>query len=99
MRRLIRELTSTHSFFKLRRGGRVVLCSGAAGIRAAGEAGDWRALEAFLRLSFPGDYRRDASINVTATANTQQAAVVCTEEQRQRLIELRQRLLAEGRGN
>src|SRR5262249_27968529 len=25
-----------------------------AGIRAAGKAGDWRALEAFLRLSFPG---------------------------------------------
>src|SRR5215471_21806321 len=58
-----------------------------AGIKAAGEAGDWRALEAFLRLSFPGDYRRDANINVTATANTQQAAVVCTEEQRKRLIE------------
>ena len=70
-----------------------------AGIRAAGEAGDWRALEAFLRMSFPSDYRRDSSINVTATANTQQAAVVCTEEQRQRLIALRERLLADGGGN
>jgi len=66
------------------------------GIRAAGEAGDWKALEAFLRLSFPADYRKaDAQVSVTATASTQQAAVVCTEEQRQRLIELRQRLLAE----
>src|SRR5262245_46307205 len=64
-----------------------------AGIRAAGEAGDWRALEAFLRMSFPSDYRRDASINVSATASSQQAAVVCTEEQRARLIELRERLL------
>ena len=70
-----------------------------AGIKAAGEAGDWRALEAFLRMSFPADYRRDASINVSATASSQQAAVVCTEEQRQRLIELRERLLAKGGGN
>ena len=69
-----------------------------AGIKAAGEAGDWRALEAFHRMSFPSDYRRDASVNVTATANAQQAAVVCTEEQRQRLIELSGRLLAEGGG-
>src|SRR6516225_6380666 len=67
-----------------------------AGIRAAGEAGDWRALEAFLRMSFPADYRRAASINVTATANAQQAAgVVCTEEQRQRLIALREKLLSQ----
>ena len=64
-----------------------------AGIRAAGEAGDWRALEAFLRLSFPSDYRKaDTQVNVTATA--QQGQVVCTEEQRQRLIALRERLLA-----
>ena len=66
-----------------------------AGIKTAGEAGDWRAWAEYLRLSFPADYRRDASINVTATANAQQAAgVVCTEEQRQRLIALRERLLA-----
>ena len=32
-----------------------------ARIKAAGEAGDWRASEAFLRMSFPADYRRDAS--------------------------------------
>ena len=64
-----------------------------AGIKAAGEAGDWRALEAFLRLSFPSDYRKaDTQVNVTATA--QQGQVVCTEEQRQRLIALRERLLA-----
>jgi hypothetical protein len=67
-----------------------------AGIKAAGEAGDWRALEAFLRMSFPADYRRDASINVSAAATTHQAAgVVCTEEQRRKLIELRQRLLSQ----
>src|SRR5262245_24183458 len=64
-----------------------------AGIRAAGEAGDWRALEAFLRLSFPADYRKaDTQVNVTATA--QQGQVVCTEEQRQRLIALREKLLS-----
>ena len=65
------------------------------GIRAVREAGDWRAWEAFLRMSFPADYRRDASINVTATASAQQAAVVVTEEQRQRLIALRERLLSQ----
>jgi hypothetical protein len=59
-----------------------------AGIRAAGEAGDWRALVAFLRMSFPADYRGDGSINVNATATAQAAApaLVCTEEQRQELI-------------
>lgn len=57
-------------------------------IKRAGEAGDWRASEAFLRLSFPADYRRDASINVNATAMAQAAApaLVCTEEQRHQLI-------------
>ena len=70
-----------------------------AGIRAAGEAGDWRALEAFLRLSFPADYRQAGSTKVEVTATAQQAAVVCTEEQRQRLIALCERLLAERGGN
>jgi len=67
---------------------------------AACEAGDWRALEAFLRVSFPTDYRKtDAQVNVTATASAQQAtAVVCTEEQRKRLIALREKLLAGRRG-
>jgi hypothetical protein len=45
-------------------------------------------------MSFPADYRRDASINVSATAGVQQAELVCTEGQRKRLIELRERLLA-----
>ena len=49
-------------------------------------------------MSFPADYRKtDAQVNVTATANAQQAAVVCMEEQRRRLIALRERLLAEAR--
>jgi hypothetical protein len=51
-----------------------------AGIKAAGEAGDWRALEAFLRMSFAADYRQNANINVRATATGQQAALVCDEE-------------------
>ncbi|HWX16457.1 MAG TPA: hypothetical protein VNY07_07710 [Chthoniobacterales bacterium] len=29
-----------------------------AGIKAAGEAGDWRAVETFLLMSFAADYRR-----------------------------------------
>jgi len=53
-----------------------------AGIRKAGED-DWRALEAFLRMSFQADYRRDGS-NVQVS-QTVQAAVVLTEEKRREL--------------
>ena len=34
-------------------------------------------------------------MNVSATTTTQQGQVVCTEEQRQRLIALRERVLSE----
>jgi replicative superfamily II helicase len=64
-----------------------------AGIKAAGEASDWRALEAFLRMSFQADYRQGAAVNVTATA-TAQSAAICTEEQRKKLIEMREKLLS-----
>jgi len=57
-------------------------------IRAAGET-DWRAMEAFLRLSFQADYNRNNNINVSATANV----LVCNEETRQRLIALNRKLL------
>jgi hypothetical protein len=53
-------------------------------IRAAGEAGDWRASEAFLRMSFPADYRR-GDINVSATAVNDQRTVVVTEVKRREL--------------
>jgi hypothetical protein len=65
-----------------------------AGIKAAGVAGDWGAWEAFLRLSFQSDYRRDGTISVNATATTQQAAIVCDEQTRQKLIKLREQLQA-----
>jgi hypothetical protein len=66
-----------------------------AGIKAAGEAGDWRAWAAYLTYSFQNDYRKDASINVSATATAQQAqGIVCDEATRQKLIEQRKRLLA-----
>jgi hypothetical protein len=55
------------------------------GIRAAGEKGEWRAWEAFLRLSFPADYRTGSNINVSATAVNDQRRVVITEEDRKRL--------------
>ena len=67
------------------------------GIKAAGQK-DWRALAEWLKLTFP-EHRQSSSINVSATANAQQAtAVVCTEEQRKRLIALRETLLR-GSGN
>src|SRR5262249_35581595 len=56
---------------------------------------DWRAAAEWLRLTFPADYRRRAS-NASVEVNTAvQTAVVCTEEHRQRLIEMREKLLAE----
>ena len=55
-------------------------------IQTAGDK-DWRAQAEWLRLCFPGDYRRDGSINVSATANAQQATVVVSEETRKRLQE------------
>jgi hypothetical protein len=65
-----------------------------AGIKAAGEGGDWRAWAAYLTYSFQSDYRKDASVNVTATAAVQTQAVVCDEKTRVALIEQRKRLLA-----
>jgi hypothetical protein len=62
-----------------------------AGIKAAGEAGDWRAWEAFLKFSFWQDYRPGAAVNVTALA-TAHAEQIVTEEQRKRLIELREKM-------
>jgi hypothetical protein len=62
-------------------------------IRTAGES-DWRAMAEFLRLSFPADYRRDGTLNVNATANMQQAALVCDEATRAKLIELREAIRA-----
>jgi hypothetical protein len=67
-----------------------------AGIKAAAEKGDWRAWEAFLRMSFPGDYRQGTSVTVSATAGAQQA-IVCTEEQRARIIAQLERLQGEQR--
>jgi hypothetical protein len=55
-----------------------------ARIRTAGEAGEWRASEAFLRMSFPADYRR-GDINVNATAVSDQRTVVVTEAKRAEL--------------
>jgi len=55
------------------------------GIKTAGEK-DWRALAEWLKLTFP-EHRPGNNINVTATDGAQQAAVVCTEEQRRSLIE------------
>jgi len=66
-------------------------------IRAAGEK-DWRAHEAWLRLSFQSDYRQ-SNTKVEVNTNAQAGVgIVCTEEQRMRLIALRERPLAEAAG-
>ena len=45
-------------------------------------------------LSFQGDYRKPcAHIGVEVNAAAGNATIVCTEEQRQRLIQLREKLL------
>jgi hypothetical protein len=70
-----------------------------AAIKAAGEK-DWRAHEAFLKLSFQSDYRKpDTHVGVEVNASAGHAEIVCTEEQRQRLIALREKLLKAPRPN
>src|SRR5262249_1395378 len=56
-----------------------------ATISAAAESGDWRAAVAFLRLSFPADYRRESSININATATAQKPLVI-NEAMRNQMI-------------
>jgi Transposase len=57
-----------------------------AGILTAGEK-DWRALEAFLRLSFQEKYRRDFQANTSVEVNTTvQQAVVVDEARRKQLV-------------
>jgi len=66
-------------------------------IQAAGER-DWRAWEAWLRLSFQADYRQAGTkIDVAATVGAQQAKieVVCDEAKRKAMIEAREKFLAE----
>jgi hypothetical protein len=50
------------------------------------------ALAEWLKLTFP-EHRQSSNINVSSSATAQQATVICTEEQRQRLIALREKLL------
>lgn len=62
-------------------------------IKTAGEQGDWRAAEAFLKLAFKQDYnpRQEQGTKTSVTINQ---AVLVDETQRQKLIEQRQRLLS-----
>jgi hypothetical protein len=60
-----------------------------AGIKAAGDRGDWRALEVWLKMSFHPDYR-DKGAQVQVNTGVQ---IVCDEQTRQRLIELNRKLL------
>ena len=53
------------------------------GIKTAGEK-DWRALAEWLKLTFP-EYRSGSSINVNATAMTDNRTVVVTEAKRAEL--------------
>jgi hypothetical protein len=57
---------------------------------------DWRAAAEWLRLTFPDDYRRASKTSVEVNTAVQ-TAVVCTEEERMRLIAQRERSLAEER--
>jgi hypothetical protein len=55
---------------------------------------NWRASAKFIELSFYQDYRKpDVHVDVNATAGN--ATIVCTEEQRQRLIKVREKMLNE----
>src|SRR4029453_7794754 len=54
---------------------------------------DWRAAVAWLKLSFPNDYRRDTSAGNTTTHNTQINTVVLSPEKQKQLREQRRRIL------
>ena len=59
-------------------------------IKSAAESGDYKAAETFLRMSFFPQYTKaETNVNVGV-----QAQFVCTEETRQRLILLNQKLLS-----
>jgi len=62
------------------------------GILAAGEK-EWRALAEWLRLTFP-EHRQGHSINVSATADAAMQ-MSCTDEERRKLIAMRERALSE----
>jgi hypothetical protein len=63
-------------------------------IKNAGER-DWRAHAEWLKLSYPSDYRGgNTRIDVSANAFAS-SAVVCSEEQRQALMERRKKLMEE----
>ena len=49
---------------------------------------DWRAAAEWLRLKFPNDYRKPSNTNVEVTTAVQ---MVCSEEQRERLLALEPR--------
>jgi hypothetical protein len=53
---------------------------------------DWRAAAEWLRLTFPGDYRRLSNTSVEVNTAVQ-TAVVITEERRRELIAQRERIL------
>jgi hypothetical protein len=73
---------------------RAVACQKALeAIQAAGEK-DWRAYAEWLKLCHPEYRPAGTKIDISATATGQQANVVCTEAERKRLIEQRERLLA-----
>ena len=54
---------------------------------------DWRAAVAWLRLSFPTDYRRTSNTSVEVNTAVQAQGIVLTEEQRQSIIALREQIL------
>jgi hypothetical protein len=56
---------------------------------------DWRAAVAWLQLTFPADYKRTSSTSVEVNTAVQAQGIVFTEEQRQALIALRERILKE----
>jgi hypothetical protein len=63
-------------------------------IKKAGEAGDWRAAESFLKLAFKSDYNPRQAHSGTTINTTVNTAVVCDEETLAKMIEHRKRNMA-----
>jgi hypothetical protein len=64
------------------------------GIKDAG-AGDWKAYTAWLKYAFPNDYRERFP---AVTLNTQNNTIICNEETRRQIQEMRKKLLGNPEG-
>jgi transposase-like protein len=67
-----------------------------AGIKSAGESGDWRAWAKFLEMSYPEYRQPNTKVEVRTAAQAGEVQVICNEATRQAMIQAREKLLRDG---